>query len=204
MNQSRNQTNNKNAALTANKKPTPKHHKKKIFTLKQLLKEHNDYFIKTYLDALLEKSDSKMHLFSVEMFNYIVILGCFFIDYGIYFGLMSGMPALKDVIFFILNFILSAITILLVSYIKETGDKPTAKSKSYVTLAVLIYILIFAMSVLAILLFNNNYVHIMIPVILIINLLMTLIFYEKALAKAEKVQLISTISKDLKHKLKKQ
>lgn len=42
----------------------------------------------------------------------------------------------------------------------------------------------------------------MIPAILIINLLITLVFYEKALAKAEKVQTISTISKDLKHKLK--
>lgn len=208
MNQSRKQTNNKqtsnkNAALTTNKKTTKKRHKKKIFTLKQLLKEHDNYFIKAYLDARLEKSNSEMNLFSVEMFNYIVIIGCFFIDYGLYFGFMSGVPDPKDVIFFILNFLLSALTVLLVSYIKETGDKPTAKNKNCVNLAVFLYILVFAMSVLAILLFNNNYVHIMIPVILIINVLMTLIFYEKTLAKAEKVQLISTISKDLKRKLKK-
>lgn len=202
MNESHNQTNNKNATPAANKKKTQKQRKKKIFTLKQLLKEYDDYFIHAYLDARLEKSDSVMHLFSVLICNYIVIFGCFFIDYSIYFGLQSGIPAPKDVIFFVLNFLLVAITILLVSYIEQTGDKPTAKSKSCVTLSVFIYILIFAMSVLAILLFNNNYVHIMIPVILIINVLITLVFYEKALAKAEKVQTISTISKDLKHKLK--
>lgn len=40
------------------------------------------------------------------------------------------------------------------------------------------------------------------PTIMIINLLITLIFYEKSLAKAEKVQIITTISKDLKHELK--
>lgn len=202
MNESRKQTNNKNATHTANKKKTQKHCQKKIFTSKQLLKEHDDYFIHAYLDAKLEKSDSAMHLFIALICNHIVIFGCFFSDYGIYFEFQSGVPAPKDVIFFILNFLLVAITILLASYIEQTGNKPTAKSKSNVTLGVLIYILIFAMSILAILLFNNNYVHIMIPVILIINLLVTLVFYEKALAKAEKVQTISTISKDLKHKLK--
>ena len=202
MNESRKQTNNKNATHTANKKKPQKHRQKKAFTSKQLAKEHDDYFIHTYLDAKLEKSDSAMHLFIALICNYIVIFGCFFIDYGIYFGFQSGVPAPKDVIFFILNFLLVAITILLASYIEQTGNKPTAKSKSNVTLGVLIYILIFAMSILAILLFNNNYVHIMIPVILIINLLVTLVFYEKALAKADKVQIISTISKDLKHKLK--
>lgn len=200
MNESRKQTNNKNQ--TNHKDATQIANKKKTFTLKQLAKEHDDYFIHTYLDAKLEKSDSAMHLFIALICNYIVIFGCFFIDYGIYFGFQSGVPAPKDVIFFVLNFLLVAITILLVSYIEQTGNKPTAKSKSNVTLGVLIYILIFAMSILAILLFNNNYVHIMIPVILIINLLVTLVFYEKALAKAEKVQTISTISKDLKHKLK--
>lgn len=202
MNEPHNQTNNKNATHIANKKKTQKHRQKKAFTLKQLLKEYDDYFIHAYLDARLEKSDSVMHLFSVLICNYIVIIGCFLSDYGIYFGFQSGVPAPKDVIFFILNFLLVVITILLVSYIEQTGNKPTAKSKSCVNLGVFIYILIFVMSILAILLFNNNYVHIMIPVILIINLLITLVFYEKALAKAEKIQTISTISKDLKHKLK--
>lgn len=202
MNESHNQTNNKNATHTANKKKTQKHRQKKRFTLKQLLKEYDDYFIHAYLDAKLEKSDSAMRLFIALICNYIIIFGCFFSDYSIYFGFQSGVPAPKDVIFFILNFLLVAITILLVSYIEQTGNKPTAKSKSCVNLGIFVYILIFAMSILAILSFNNNYVHIMIPVILIINLLITLVFYEKALAKAEKVQTISTISKDLKHKLK--
>lgn len=192
----------KNVVKTANKKTTQKHHQKKTFTLKQLLNKYHNYFTSTYLDARLEKNDSTICLYLAMICNYIVIIGCFFSNYGIYFGFQSGVPAPKDVIFFILNFLLVVITILLVSYIEQTGNKPTATSKSCVTLGVFIYLLIFAMSVFAILLFNNNYVHIIMPTIMIINLLITLIFYEKSLAKAEKVQIITTISKDLKHELK--